>query len=99
GASMSELCQAIAQLLQGSILVLDEMHHVVGRATASGYVSAAAEAYEPHGPHSAALAQALRDSRRAGRSTVAYESGGELCRVTAVIGGGGTLGSVLLFRR
>ncbi|CAM4152341.1 helix-turn-helix domain-containing protein [Bordetella muralis] len=99
GASMGELCQAIAQLLQGSILVLDEMHHVVGRATASGDVSAAADAYEPHGPHSAALAQALRDSRRAGRSTIAYESGGELCRVTAVIGGGGTLGSVLLFRR
>src|SRR3546814_135040 len=29
---------------------------------------------------------------------MAYASGGELCRATAVIGGGGVLGSVLLFR-
>src|SRR5690606_2866525 len=83
GASLGELCQSIAELLQGSVLVLDEMHHVVGRGVASGYDGRAADAYEPHGPHSAALTQALNDSRRAGRSTIAYESGGELCRATA----------------
>ncbi|CAP44253.1 helix-turn-helix domain-containing protein [Bordetella petrii] len=98
GASLGELCQSIAELLQGSVLVLDEMHHVVGRGVASGYDGGAADAYQPHGPHSAALTQALNDSRRAGRSTIAYKSGGELCRATAVIGGGGVLGSVLLFR-
>jgi DNA-binding PucR family transcriptional regulator len=98
GASLGELCQSIAQLLQGSVLVLDEAHQVIGRATAPGYAGTAANAYQPYGPHSAALTQALRDSRRAGRSTIAYESDGELCRAVAVIGGDGMLGAVLLFR-
>jgi len=98
GATLGELCQSIAQLLQGSVLVLDETHHVIARAHAPEYTGSAASAYEPHGPDSAALTQALRDSRRAGRSALAYESDGELCRAIAVIGGGGVLGSVLLFR-
>ena len=98
GASLGELCQSIAQLLGGSILVLDEGHQVMARATASGYGGIAADAYEPYGPHSAALTQALRDSRRAGRSTIAYGTQGEICRAIAVIGGGGVLGSILLFR-
>ncbi|MEI2418461.1 GAF domain-containing protein [Orrella sp. JC864] len=99
GATLGELCLSIAQLLHGSVLVLDEAHQVIARADAAGYASAAAGAYRPHGPHSAALTQALRESRRAGRSALAYESDGELCRAIAVIGGGGVLGSVLLFRR
>jgi hypothetical protein len=41
----------------------------------------------------------LRESRQAGRSSVAYTRGGELCRVIAVIGGNDVLGAVLLFRR
>lgn len=99
GATLGELCHSIAQLLQGTVLVLDETHHVVAHADPEGRPSAAAGAYAPHGAHSAAFTQALRDSRRAGRSTIAYESHGELCRAIAVIGGGGVLGSVLLFRR
>lgn len=99
GASLAELCQSIAQLLEGSIVVLDESHHVIARATASGYDGIASDAYEPYGPHSAALTQALRDSRRAGRSTIAYKTQGEICRTIAVIGGGGILGAILLFRR
>ncbi|OZI59481.1 CdaR family transcriptional regulator [Bordetella genomosp. 11] len=98
GESLGELCQAIAQLLQGSILVLDEAHHVIGRAVAPGYAGRAADAYDPYGPYGGALAQALKDSRRAGRSTIAYESDGEICRAIAVIGGDGVLGAVLLFR-
>lgn len=99
GATLGELCQSIAQLLQGTVLVLDETHHVVAHADPEDRPSPAAHAYTPHGAHSAAFTQALRDSRRAGRSTIAYESHGELCRAIAVIGGGGVLGSVLLFRR
>jgi DNA-binding PucR family transcriptional regulator len=98
GASLGELCQSIAELLQGSVLVLDEAHQVIARAAAPGYSGAAAGNYEPYGPHSAALTRALRESRRAGRSAIAYESGGELCRAIAVIGGAGVLGAVLLFR-
>jgi sugar diacid utilization regulator/GAF domain-containing protein len=99
GASLGELCQSIAQLLQGSILVLDEAHQVIGRASAPGYTGTAAHAYEPYGSHSAALTQALRDSRQAGRSMLAYKAGDEVCRAIAVIGGDGMLGAVLLFRR
>ncbi|MFC4277923.1 helix-turn-helix domain-containing protein [Achromobacter aloeverae] len=99
GASLGELCQSIAQLLQGSILVLDEALQVIGGADAPDYTGTAARRYEPYGAHSADLTQALRESRRAGRSTIAYESDGELCRGIAVIGGDGVLGAVLLFRR
>ncbi|CAM3528349.1 GAF domain-containing protein [Bordetella sputigena] len=99
GASLGELCQDVAQLLQGSILVLDEAQHVIARATAPGYEGRAADAYDPYGPYGSAIARALRDSRRAGRSAIAYESDGEVCRAIAVIGGDGVLGAVLLFRQ
>lgn len=97
GASLSDLCQAIAELMGGSVLVLDEAAQVMSQATASGYEGAGAAAYAPHGHHSAALAQAARQSRQRGRSVVAYEQGGETCRLNVVIGGDDVLGSVLLF--
>ena len=98
GASLGALCESVAQLLNGSVLVLDEASEVIGRATAPGYTGTAADAYAPHDAHSAALAQALRESRQAGRSAVAYTRDGELCRAIAVIGGNDVLGAVLLFR-
>jgi GAF domain-containing protein len=98
GASLGALCQSIAQLLDGSVLVLDEAFQVIGRGRAPGYAGSAADGYAPHDAHSAALAKALRESRRAGRSAVAFSSGGELCRVIAVLGGDDVLGAVLLFR-
>ncbi|WP_231934895.1 helix-turn-helix domain-containing protein [Bordetella bronchialis] len=98
GASLGELCLSVAQLLQGGVLVLDDAHQVIGRATAPGYTGTAADAFEPYGPHSAALTRALGESRRAGRSAIAYRAGNEICRATAVIGGDGMLGAILLFR-
>ncbi|UUX96712.1 helix-turn-helix domain-containing protein [Aquabacterium sp. J223] len=99
GASLSTLCQSVAQLLGGSVLVLDEAAQVVSRGVAGGYDGAGAAAYSPHGPSSAALAQALRRSRQAGRSVPAFEADGESCRVMPVIGGEDVLGSILLFHR
>jgi GAF domain-containing protein len=98
GASLGVLCESVAQLLNGGVLVLDEAGQVISRATAPGYVGTAADSYEPHGEHSAELARALRESRQAGRSALAYTSGDELCRAIAVIGGNDVLGAVLLFR-
>jgi GAF domain-containing protein len=98
GASLGALCQSVAQLLGGSVLVLDEAFQVIGRGRAAGYAGTAADGYAPHDAHSAALAKALRESRRAGRSAVAFSAGGELCRVIAVLGGNDVLGAVLLFR-
>ncbi|KWT98528.1 MULTISPECIES: GAF domain-containing protein [unclassified Variovorax] len=99
GASLATLCESVAGLMEGSVLVLDEAAQVIGRGTAPGYAGSGAQHYAPHGDNSSALASALRHSRQLGRSVVAYEADGESCRVNAVIGGDDVLGSVLLFRR
>jgi sugar diacid utilization regulator len=100
GASLATLCEAVARLLEGSVLVLDEAAQVIARGTAPGYTAGSgAASYEPNGSHSSALAQALRHSRQVGRSVVAYEEAGESCRASAVIAGDDVLGSVLLFRK
>lgn len=99
GASLGALSQAIAQLLGGSLLVLDEAGQVISRAAAPDYDGRAADAFAIHGEHSAALARALRESRLAGRSVLAYAHAGEMCRVIAVLGGNEVLGAMLLFRR
>ncbi|WP_235548589.1 helix-turn-helix domain-containing protein [Noviherbaspirillum sp. Root189] len=98
GASLDTLTNTVAHLLRGSILVLDEAFHVISRATSPEYNGTAAEAYEPHGAPNTTITQAIRASRQGGRSVVAYENGGEICRVAAVIGGNDVLGAVLLFR-
>jgi sugar diacid utilization regulator/GAF domain-containing protein len=99
GASLATLCQSVAQLLGGSLLVLDEAAQVIGRGAAQGYDSAQAQGYVSHGERSADLARALRESRQSGRSVLAYEVAGESCRVMPVIGGEDVLGSVVLFYR
>jgi len=99
GASLATLCQSVAQLLGGSILVLDEAGLVVSRGVATGYVAGAAQSYAPHGAHAAELSRALRNSRATGRSEAAYQVDGETCRLLPVIGGDDILGSALLFHR
>ncbi|MBC5784659.1 helix-turn-helix domain-containing protein [Ramlibacter sp. USB13] len=99
GASLATLCEAVARLMEGDVLVLDEAAQVIARATAPGGGGRAAQHYEANGNHSSALAAALRQSRQVGRSVVAYEAHGEACRVSAVIAGDDVLGAVLLFRR
>jgi GAF domain-containing protein/sugar diacid utilization regulator len=97
GASLAELCQSVAELVQGHLLVLDEAGQVIARGTA-GQPSPAADAYAAHGAHSAVLGEALARSRQTGRSVVAYDEAGETCRLNAVIGGSAVLGAVLLYR-
>ena len=99
GASLATLCQAVAGLLRGSLLVLDELNQVISQGAADGYDGTAAQAYQPHGEHSAELNRALRHARLSGRSTPAYEADGEICRVMPVIGGDDALGAIVLFHR
>jgi sugar diacid utilization regulator/GAF domain-containing protein len=99
GASLATLCQAVAQRLGGSLLVLDEAGLVMSRGVAAGYADALAQSYAPHGEHAADLGRALHNSRTTGRSEVAYRMGDETCRLLPVIGGDGILGSALLFHR
>lgn len=98
GSTLAELCQAVAELMQGHLLVLDEAAQVIARGAAEGLASADAGDYAPHGARSAVLGESLARSRQTGRSVVAYEAGGETCRLNAVIGGNAVLGTVLLYR-
>jgi hypothetical protein len=99
GASLAELCQSIAQGFGGSLAVLDEAGQVVSRGAAADRPDSGALTYEPQGEQATAVARALRQSRQTGRSVVAFEAGGEVCRVMSVLGGGDVLGSTLLFHR
>jgi len=99
GASLATLCQTVAGLLGGSVLVLDEAAQVISHGVAEGYTGTGAQAYQPHGEHSAELTRALRQARQAGRSMPAYEIDGETCRVMPVIGGDDALGALALFHR
>jgi sugar diacid utilization regulator len=99
GASLATLCQSVAQLLGGSVLVLDEAGQVVSRGTASGYAGTGSHTYAPRGDRSAEVARALGSSRQVGRSVIAYEAEGESCRMMVVIGGDDVLGSTALFQR
>jgi sugar diacid utilization regulator/GAF domain-containing protein len=99
GASLSTLCESVAQLLGGGVLVLDEAGQVVGKGNAPGYVGEGVGSYRPRDDRSADMARALSRSRQMGRSVLACESRGESCRVMAVIGGDDMLGSTVLFHR
>lgn len=99
GASLDTLTGTIAQLLNGSIVVLNEAFQVISHATAPGYDGTLASTYTPHSAISAEITNAIRNSRQGGRSIIACEGDGELCRVIAVIGGNDLLGAVLLFRK
>lgn len=99
GASLNILCQAVAQLLNGSVLVVDEAFQPISQGTADGYSGDAALNYSPHSQFSSAIVKAARDSRKAGRSVVAYQNDTEVCRVVVVIGGDDVLGALLLFSR
>jgi transcriptional regulator with GAF, ATPase, and Fis domain len=76
GASLSTLCHEIAQLLGGSMLVLDEAGEVVSRGPLWATLGTGAQTYAQHGEHSVELARALHLSRRTGRSVIAYEAAG-----------------------
>jgi hypothetical protein len=99
GASLSTLCQSVAQLLAGSVLVFDEAGHIVGRGMAAGYASSCSQAGTPTAARSVEMARALSSSRQMGRSVLASVADGESCRVMAVIGGDDVLGSMAFFHR
>jgi GAF domain-containing protein len=99
GASLSTICQTVANLLGGSVLVLDEAAQVISQGVAEGYDGSAARHYRPHGEYSAELSRALHAARQSGRSMPAYELEGETCRVMPVIGGDDMLGALVLFHR
>lgn len=99
GASLTTLCQWIAQRFDGAVMVLDEAARPLRRASAPDYTGSSASDYEPFGERGAAIAGAQRSSRTSGRSVTVDTAGDERCRVMSVIGGEDVLGSVVLFHR
>lgn len=99
GASLSTVCQAVASLLDGSILVVDEAFQVTGRGLAEGYSGDGATNYSTNGGQSRAIMEAARESRKSGRSVIACRSDDETCSVVSVMAGNMVVGAVLLFRR
>ena len=99
GASLATLCEAVARLLGGSVLVLDEVGQVISGGVADGYAGTGSATVGPQHERSADLARALGASRQLGRSVLAWQADGETCRVMAVIGGADVLGSTVLFHR
>jgi DNA-binding PucR family transcriptional regulator len=99
GASLATISQAVADLMGGCVLVLDEAAEIIGKGIAQGYAGTAADLHAPSGPRSRVLAQALGSSRQIGRSVIAYEANGETCRLNAVIAGNEVLGAILLFSK
>jgi len=96
GASLATLCQSIAQLLGGGVLVLDEAGHVISSGKAPGHAGSDTHQHDAPGTN-AELARALSQSRQMGRSVLARAAQGESCRVMAVIGGDDVLGAMVLF--
>lgn len=97
GASLSQLCDRLAQQLEGDILILDEAFQVICRSRARGKDGPDRAKFDPYGDHRSAIETAIHESRKADRSVVAYESDGLMCRVISVMGGSEMIGSMLLF--
>ncbi len=98
GASLKTLCQTVATLLDGRVLIVDEglqpICHGIPEESPPG-----SESMDVPEHHGGAIEQAIRQSRACGRSVLAYATEEERCRVVSVIGGESAVGAILLFRR
>ena len=98
GASLSALCNKLAQMLNARILLLDEALQTICRGYAVSDDDSLAK-FEKDGEHGSAIENAVRGSRKDGRSVIAYNADGVVCRVVPVIGGTEFVGSALLFSK
>ena len=99
GASLSQLCNRLAEQLEGDILVLDEALQIICRGQAHGNGEADLARFDPYGDRRSAIESAVHESRKTDRSVVAYETEGVVCRVVSITGGSEMIGSILLFTR
>ena len=99
GASLMGLCQAVATLLAGRVLIVDEGLQPICHGAADGADLGTAADGGIEEDHHDAIDKAIRQSRTSGRSVVAYATADAQCRVMSVIGGDSAIGAILLFRR
>jgi GAF domain-containing protein/sugar diacid utilization regulator len=92
GGGLQDLGRIVADKLRGRVLVLDEGGRPITPVleAGSGPDERALWKVDDH------LKNAMRESRMLGRSVVAHASGPEICRVSAVVGGSGLLGWMVI---
>jgi len=92
GGGLQDLCRVVAGKLRGRVLVFDEGGRPITPALDAdgGADERALRKVDDH------LKNAMRESRMLGRSVVAHASGPEVCRVSAVVGGSGLLGWMVI---
>ncbi len=95
GASLAMLCATVAQLLDGDVLVVDEALQIISQ----GANGQREQALDLHDEKVNLIEMAMRESRRVGRSVIAYPDKDNICRVISVIAGDDVVGAVLLFRQ
>lgn len=99
GGDLKSVCGMVAAMLQGHVAVHDEGGQQVCCATHPDYVfdeSGEPSAGDRHYWRTERIHAALGKSRMLGRSVMAYEQPGEVCRACAVIGGRGMLGGLVI---
>lgn len=95
GATLPTVCDALARQLKASVLVLDEAMQVIAGSPAVDQADSAR--FAPYDHHRVEIEQAARESRRMGRSVIAYSTASEGCWVVPVTSGSEVVGSLALF--
>ncbi len=98
GGELRDICHMVANRLDGHVVVCDEGEQEVCRSTAPGYTQRQPEIVDPVRRHSLEdqIHVALDESRRLGRSVIAFSGNDHECRVSAVTGGAGLLGGLII---
>ncbi len=92
GGGLQDLCRVVADKLRGRVLVLDEGGRPITPVLEAGGATDERSPWkiDDH------LKNAMRESRVLARSVVAHVAGPEVCRVSAVVGGSGLLGWMVI---
>ncbi|GAB2890999.1 GAF domain-containing protein [Paralcaligenes sp. KSB-10] len=98
GGDLKNLCEMVAGMLGGHVAVYDEGEQEVCSSISPAY-QRPDDARQPSGPRywfEDQVHAALGQSRTLGRSVIAFERPGQVCRVSAVTGGRGMLGALVI---
>ncbi|QAU33032.1 GAF domain-containing protein [Janthinobacterium sp. 17J80-10] len=102
GGGVKELCDMVATMLDGDVVCLDEGEQPAYTALATAH--GAPDHHDRNASHDNYSAQdkihaALVESRTLGKSVTAFATEAGICRVSAVVGGRGMLGGLVIYTR